>query len=316
MKIAILDAKTLGDDLPLSALMEVGECVVYDNTSPDQVPERISDCDVVIVNKIRLGEENLSHANKLRLICVAATGYDNIDTSYCKKRGVAVCNVVGYSSNSVAQVTAAIVLSLSVHMNEYCTFVNSGEYSASGTPNRLVPVYHELCGKTWGIVGLGNIGKQVASIADAIGCRVIACKRTPDPNYNCVDIDTLCREADIITLHTPLTDTTRGLIDNRRISLMKDSVILVNAARGAVTDERAVADAVKNGKIAAFGTDVYSVEPMDKKHPYYELREYPNVILTPHMAWGSYEARVKCLNEIIKNIKAFFDGEIRNRVEL
>ncbi len=316
MKIVVLDSKTLGDDLSLEPLMTVGECTIYDNTSPEEVAERIADCDVVIINKIKLSNTNLSTSKNLKLICVAATGYDNIDIEYCKASGIAVCNVIGYSSNSVAQVTASMVLSLSIHMNEYCEFVNSGEYSASGTPNRLVPVYHELYGKTWGIVGLGNIGKQVARIASALGCRVIACKRTPEEGYECVDIDTLCRESDVITLHTPLNDSTRGIIDERRLSLMKKEVILVNAARGAITDEVAVAAAVKNGSIAAFGTDVYSVEPIAPDHPFNSIMEFPNVILTPHMAWGAYEARVRCLNEIIKNIKCYFDGKIRNRVDL
>lgn len=315
MKITVLDAGTLGEDLSLKPLEEIGECDIYKITPPEKVAERILDCDVVMLNKVKLNETNLKFAKKLKLICVTATGYDNIDVEYCKENNIAVCNVADYSSNSVAQLTASTVLALSVNLFEYTKFVRSGNYTESGVANRLSPVYHELSGLTWGVVGLGNIGKKVAKIAEALGCRVLACKNTPEEGYECVDIDTLCREADVITIHTPLNESTRGLINAERINLMKKNVIIVNSARGAVTDELAIAEAIKNNKIGAFGTDVYSVEPFPKDHPFYEIKDYPNVCLTPHMAWGAYEARERCLNEIIKNIKAFFAGEIRNRVD-
>ncbi len=316
MKIAVLDADTLGADLSLAPLEQIGECRVYGSTAPEAVAERIADCDVVIINKIKLNESNLCNAEKLRLICVAATGYDNIDISYCRNAGIAVCNVEGYSSHSVAQVTVSMVLSLANRLNEYNTFVKDGSYSESGTANKLTPVYHELYGKTWGILGFGNIGKEVGNIARALGCRLIVCKRKPLEGYRCVDIDTLCAEADIITIHTPLNDCTRNLINESRLSMMKKDVILVNAARGAVTDEAAVADAVEKGRIGAFGTDVYSVEPFDKEHPFYRIRNLPNVLLTPHMAWGAYEARNRCINEIILNIKDFFGGGTKGRIDL
>lgn len=316
MKIAVLDAATLGEDLSLKPLEEIGECVIYDSTLPDEVVDHIDDSDVVILNKIKLNETNLSCAKNLKLICVAATGYDNIDVSYCKNHNIAVCNVEGYSSHSVAQVTTAMVLSLSTHLNEYNEFVRCGGYSESGVANKLTPVYHELYGKTWGIVGFGNIGMEVGKIAEALGCRLLVCKRQPIDGYNCVDIDTLCRESDIITIHTPLNDGTKHLINNERISLMKKDVILVNSARGAVTDEDAVSDAIKNGRIGAFGTDVYSVEPFGREHPFYEIREFPNVILTPHMAWGAYESRKRCLSEIVDNIKTFCSGGTKGRVDL
>ena len=268
-----------------------------------------------MLNKVKLNKTNLKYAKKLKLICVTATGFDNIDVGYCRENNIAVCNVADYSSNSVAQLTASTVLALSVNLFEYTKFVRSGNYTESGVANRLTPVYHELAGLTWGVVGLGNIGKKVAKIADALGCRVLACKNTPEDGYECVDIDTICRESDVITIHTPLNDSTKSLINAERINLMKKNVIIVNSARGAVTDELAIAEAIKNNKIGAFGTDVYSVEPFPKYHPFYEIKDYPNVCLTPHMAWGAYEARERCLNEIIKNIKAFFAGEIRNRVD-
>lgn len=316
MKISVLDADTLGKDLSLSPLEELGECVCYPSTPPDAVAERIADSDVLVVNKVKLNESNLSDVVNLKLICVAATGFDNIDTEYCFRRHIAVCNVPDYSSDSVAQLTAAMVLALSVHLAEYTDFVRTGAYTVSRVANCLTPVYHELAGLTWGIVGLGNIGKKVAAVAEAFGCRVLACKRTPSVGYSCVDIDTLCRESDIITLHTPLTPSTQNLINAERLSLMKNGVILVNAARGAVTDEAAVAEAVKNGKIGGFGTDVYTTEPLPIDHPYYDIRNYPQVCMTPHNAWGAFEARKRCLNVIASNIRVFFSGKVQNRVEL
>ncbi len=312
MKITVLDGATLGYDLDLSPLDEVGETEIYENTAPDQIAGRISKSDVVIVNKIKLGEKQLA-LSPVKLICVAATGYDNIDIIYCREKGIAVCNVVGYSSVSVAQITVATVLSLACHLHEHTEMVRSGRYTASGVANSLVPVYHELAGKIWGIVGYGNIGRQVAQVAKALGCHVIYNRQTKDEN--CVSIETICRESDVVSIHTPLTEATRNLVDAQMVSLMKPTAIVVNAARGAVWDEAAIATAVKAGKIGALGSDVYSKEPFGKDHPFYDIKELPNVLLTPHMAWGAYEARVRCLNEMILNIRAFFAGEIRCRVD-
>lgn len=316
MKITVLDAKTLGEDLDLSPLGEVGETEIYENTSPAQVAERIAESEVVILNKVKLNGENLSAAKNLKLICIAATGYDNIDVSYCKRRGIAVCNVVGYSTDSVAQITVATVLSLACHLKEHTATVSSGEYTESGVANRLTPVYRELAGKTWGIIGYGNIGRKVGEIARAFGCNVIATRRNKTDEAECVSIEALCRESDVITIHTPLNDSTRGLVSREMIALMKRDVIIVNAARGAVTDEAALAEAVADRRIGGLGSDVYSVEPFGREHPFYAIKELDNVCLTPHMAWGAYEARVRCLNEIIMNIKAFYGGELRSRVDL
>lgn len=311
MKITVLDSATLGEDLDLSPLSTVGETEIYKNTAPHEVAARIAESDVVVINKIKLNESNLAEAKNLKLICIAATGYDNIDVVYCKTKGIAVCNVVGYSTHSVAQITVATVLSLACHLPEHCETVKSGRYTASGVANSLTPVYHELAGKTWGIIGCGNIGRQVAKVAEAFGCRVIASRRSGG-----VTVEEVCRESDIITIHTPLNDSTRGLVSREMIALMKKDVIIANAARGAVTDERAIADAVKEGRIGAFGSDVFSVEPFGEDHPFYEIKDMPNVCLTPHMAWGAYEARVRCLSEIVENIKAYQKGEARSRVDL
>lgn len=316
MNIVILDAQTLGNDISLDEIQTLGDCTIYENTSADETEKRIEHADVVILNKIKLDEKILSKAKRLKLICVTATGYDNIDITYCNKNGIAVCNVVGYSSNSVAQVTLAMVLALSVNMREYTDFVESGAYTKSGVANCLTPVYHELFGKVWGIIGYGNIGRRVADVAAALGCKVIVNKQTPQSEIECVSLEELCKTADIITIHTPLTDATKGMINRDILALMKDDVILVNAARGAVTDEEAICVAIRNGKIGAFGTDVYSKEPFGADHPFGEIMHLPNVCLTPHMAWGALEARRRCISEVAENIKAFNRGEIRNRVDL
>ncbi len=316
MKIVFLDAKTLGEDIDLSFFKKFGELVLYDGTATELVEERTRDCDVVVVNKIKLGWHNLSSAENLKLICVTATGFDNIDIGFAKERGIGVCNVVGYSTESVAQITAATALALYNNIFEYRGFVNDGSYTRGGVANRLTPVYHELSGKTWGIVGFGNIGKRVSVIAEALGCKIIVNKRTEVEGYECVDIDTLCERSDIISIHAPLNAETKELINAERIDKMKDGIVLVNMARGAVTDERAVAEGIKCGKIGGFASDVYSIEPFTSEHPFSEIMDFPNVCLTPHMAWGAYEARVRLCNEVAENISAFFEGKIRNRVDL
>lgn len=315
MRIVILDAKTLGEGVNFDSISSAGELTHYSLTAPDEIAERIRDAEVVIVNKIRLNESNLCDAKSLKLICVAATGYDNIDTEYCRHRGIAVCNVVGYSTDSVAQLTVSLVLNLMVHMAYFTGYVRDGSYTASGVPNCLSPVFSELAGKTWGVIGAGNIGMKVAQIADAFGCRVLLhCRHHKDTRYPILPLDQVCAESDILSIHTPLNDDSHHMINADRIACMKDGVILVNVARGAVTDEGAVVQAVLNGKIGGFGTDVYSVEPFGDNHPIYTLRDHPKVCLTPHMAWGALEARQRCINEMAKNIRSFYRGEMHNRI--
>ena len=316
MLIKVLDRATMGEDLNFDILSPLGELEIYDHSVGEELLSRISDAEVVVINKVKITEAVLQRAKKLKLICVFATGYDNIDICAAKARGVAVANVPAYSTDSVATFTLATVLSLITHLSTYRTFVASGEYSASKAPNRITPVYHELSGKTWGIIGYGNIGKKIAKIAEAFGARVIVNKRTPVSCAECVDLRQLCRESDIITVHCPLNEQTRALIGEEELSLMKPTAILVNEARGAVLDEEAVARAVLDGKIAAFGSDVYSTEPFSESHPFYAIKAFDNVLLTPHAAWAAYEARVRCLEIINENINAFVSGKIKNRVDI
>ncbi len=313
MKIAILDAATLGEDINLEPIRNVGQTLEYLTTPPEEVFQRLENADVAVVNKVKLNAGNLA-GTSVKLICVAATGYDNIDTEFCKANGIALCNVPGYSTDNVAQLTLAMALSLVTHLPEYNEYVSCGAYSASGVANKLTPVYHEISSMTWGVVGGGGIGGKVAQVAEAMGCKVLMCRQKPDDRYEQVSIDELCRRADIISLHVPLNDSTRGMISRERIGTMKKNVIVINVARGAVTDEEALTVAIENNQIAGLGVDVYSVEPFPQNHPFTRILGRSNVCFTPHMAWGSNEARNRCVREMAENMKTFFAGGVRNRI--
>ena len=314
MKLTLLDAETLGTDICLKPLEQAGDLTVYPKTAQKEIAQRIENAEAVITNKRKLNRENLQNAKNLKLICVTATGYDNIDLDYCRKRGIALCNVPGYSTDSVCQVTLAMVLSLSTRLEEYRNYVRSGAYSAGKTANFLGYPWMELAGKTWGVVGGGAIGQKVAEVASAMGCRVLMCRRKDDPRFETADIGRICAEADILTVHVPLSDSTRTLISRERIEKMKPTAIVVNTARGAVADEQALAEAVETGKIGALGVDVYGTEPFPAGHPYTKIAGMPNVCLTPHMAWSALEARNRCVREVAENIRAFARGEVRNRI--
>lgn len=316
MKIVVLDAATLGSDICLEEWKQLGELTVYSTTPPELLAERLKDCEVAILNKSKIDSALLEKLPKLKLISITATGYDNVDINACRSRGIAVCNVKGYSTHSVAQVTLAIALSLITHLPDYAECVNSGAYTSAGIQNCLEPVFHEINGKTWGIAGLGGIGKQVARVAMAMGCDVLAYKQTPIDEFTCVDLKTLCQKSDILSLHLPLSEQTRGCIGENEIKLMKKDAILINMARGAIIDEAAVVKAIEENRLGGFGTDVFAPEPLTKDSPLQRILNRSNVIATPHMAWGAYESRMRCISEITENIKAFYRGDIKNRVDI
>lgn len=314
MKIVVLDRKTLGEDLDLSPLYQLGKVECYPRTRQEEIAGRLTEADVAVVNKVRMDAETLKGATNLKLICVAATGYDNIDLDYCKAHNIGLCNVPGYSTESVAQVTLAMALLLTNHLIQYRDLVHSGQYTADGIANLLNPVFRELSALTWGVVGGGAIGGRVARLAEALDCRVLMHRRKEDPHFQTVGIDTLCREADIISLHVPLNESTRNLISRERIAIMKPNAVLVNTARGGVTDEEALTDAILENRLGGLGVDVYSVEPFPADHPFQKILDRPNVCLTPHMAWGAVEARNRCVQEIAGNIQGFFTGSFKNRI--
>ena len=314
MKIAILDYATLGYDLDLSGASKFGEVIKYETTSKEEIKDRITDVDIIIVNKIKITKDVLQYANKLKLICETATGFDNIDIDACREKGIVVTNTPAYCSDCVAQLTVSMALSLYTHLFEYRSFVHNGSYSKSNTANKLTPVFHEIAGKIWGIIGYGNIGKKVAKIASSLGCDILLYKRTKVDDYPCVDLNTLLDKSDIISIHCPLNDNTRNLIDSSSISKMKKDVIIINVARGGIWDEEAIADAIIKSRIGGIGCDVFTKEPFDINHPFSKIYDYDNVILTPHMAWGSYESRKRCFDIILSNIESFLSGNTKNVV--
>ena len=315
MKIVVLDAATLGGDLDLSPLDALGEVMVYGGTTADELAARIADADITISNKLKLNRENLAGARRLKLVCVCATGFDCIDVDYCREQGIGVCNVPGYSTESVSQLTLTMALALMGHLHEYRNHVHSGAYSRGGVANCLTPVWHEIAGKTWGVIGGGNIGQRVAGLAEAFGCKVLMCRRKADGRWENADVDTLCEKSDIISVHVPLTDETRGMIGAAQIAKMKKNAIFINVARGLVADEEALTKAIEEERIGALGVDVFSAEPFGEDHPYTRILDRANVLLTPHTAWGAIETRNRCMAIVAGNIAAWQRGEIRNRVD-
>ena len=315
MNIVVLDAATLGGDLDLSPLEKLGTVHAYPGTPVEEIPARIMDADVVIANKLKLNRDNLSEAENLKLICVCATGFDCIDVEYCREKGIGLCNVPGYSTESVSQLTLTMALALMGHLGQYRNHVHSGAYTHGGVANCLTPVWHEIAGKTWGVIGGGNIGQRVAGLAEAFGCKVLMCRRKQDPKYETVDVDTLCATADIISVHTPLNEETRGMVGKEQIARMKKDAIFINVARGLVADEEALAKAIEEDRIGGLGVDVFSVEPFGVDHPYTRILDRDNVILTPHTAWGASETRNRCLRIVADNIQVWKNGGRQNRVD-
>ena len=315
MNIVVLDAATLGGDLDLSPLNALGTVIAYDGTPVEQIPERVAQADITISNKLKLNRQNLAGAKNLKLVCVCATGVDNIDLEYCREKGIGVCNVPGYSTESVAQLTLTMALALMGHLKEYRDHVHSGAYSRGGVANCLTPVWHEITGKTWGVIGGGNIGGRVAGLAEAFGCKVLMCRRKADDRWETADVDTLCEKADIISVHVPLTDETREMIGKAQIERMKKNAIFINVARGLVADETALAEAIEKDRIGGLGVDVFSAEPFGENHPYTRILDRDNVILTPHTAWGAIETRERCLSIVADNIRVWQAGGKQNRVD-
>ncbi|MCR4740051.1 MAG: D-2-hydroxyacid dehydrogenase [Lachnospiraceae bacterium] len=318
MKISILERNSVGTDVSVSCFEELGEVTAYENTvSADEIIERIRDVDFVIANKSRLNEETLKNAEKVRYIGEFATGYDNIDLEYCKSRNIRVTNVRDYSTAMVAQHTFTLALTLSQKMIHYDNYVKSGQYAAQSRFSNFDIPFYELDKKTWGVVGMGNIGTKVAKIAEAFGCRVITHSitgRNHDLPYERVDKDTLLKESDFISLHCPLSDLSRNFIDSEALSKMKSSAILINVARGPVVDSKALYDALTKGEIAGAGLDVLEKEPITDENPLSLIKDSNKLIITPHLAWASVEARTRCVEEAFLNLKAFINGEKRNAV--
>ncbi|MBP9996921.1 MAG: D-2-hydroxyacid dehydrogenase [Lachnospiraceae bacterium] len=319
MKIVELDRNTLGYDIDTSIFKDFGDFEEYVSDEAQNNKEHIKDADVVIFNKAKMNEEMLKDAKNVKLLCITATGYDNIDLKYCRKRGIAVCNVKAYSTQSVAQHTFALALYVLEKINYYDDYVKSGKYSAQSGFCNFDERFCELDGKTWGIIGMGNIGKAVAKIATAFGCHVIhysASGTKTDAGYEEVGFEDLLSRSDILSLHCPLSEKTLGIMNMDAFSKMKKTAILVNVSRGPVVNEEDLRQALEKDMIAGAGLDVLSVEPMQKDNPLSAIKDSRKLLITPHMAWASVEARQRCANEVYKNIEAFVNNEVRNRVDL
>jgi glycerate dehydrogenase len=317
MKIALLEKISLGNDLDISYFDEFGEVRYYDNTLSDEIAGRVGDVDIIIANKAPLNETTIGGAKNLKLICETATGYNNVDLEYCKSKGIRVTNVKGYSTPIVAQHTFAMALYLLEKLPVYDNYVKSGEYAKCPIFTCFEPYFTELMGKTWGIIGLGNIGKKVAEIASIFGCRVIYYSASGNNNsteYERVSFERLLAESDILSLHCPLTDRTQNIIDAKALDMMKETAILINVARGPIVDEQALYEALIGGKIAAAGLDVLCKEPIAPDNPLGKIKDSTKLLITPHLAWGSHEARERCAREVYENIKSYIKGEERNIV--
>lgn len=311
MKIVFLDVKTIGEDMDLSRFDRLGEVVKYDFSTAAETRERTRDADIIILNKVRVNEESIGEARNLKLVCVAATGTNNLDKEYLARRGIQWRNVAGYSTESVAQHTFAMLFYLLEHLNYYDNYVKEEKYVGDVSFTHFDHVYHELRGKTWGIVGLGNIGRRVADIAKMFGCRVIyysTSGKNVQPGYERVDFETLLQTSDIVSVHAPLTPMTEKLMDGEAFSKMKRTAIFLNLGRGQIVDEQALGDALTRGEIAAAGLDVLAQEPMSADNPLRAIKDSEKLLITPHIAWASVEARTRLMEIIAGQIEEYLRG--------
>lgn len=315
MKIVILDGNTLGQNMDFSSIEKLGELTYYNFTDHDELKERIKDAEVIITNKQRLNEENLKDSKNLKLICVTATGTNNVDFDFTNKHNIKVANVPNYCTDAVAQHTFALLFYLYEKLSYFDKYVKSGKYSDDILFTHFGRTYHELRGKTFGIIGLGTIGKKVAKIASLFGANVIyysTSGKNNDPDYRRVDFDELLTSSDIISIHAPLNPDTYHLIDKDALNKMKKSAILLNLGRGPIIIEDDLYEALANDKIAGAGLDVLRHEPINADNKLLQIKDSTKLIITPHIAWASIEARERLIEEVALNIKSFINGNERN----
>lgn len=308
MKIVFLDALSVGN-VDFKNIEEEGELIKYNLTSKEEVFERIADAEIIITNKVYIGKEEIEAAPKLKLICVSATGYNNIDIQAAREAGVVVVNAAGYSTESVAQHVFAMILEIYTSLSKYDRAVKEGKWGKSPLFTMNDYPSFELSGKTLGIIGYGEIGKRVQKIAEAFGIKVIIAESRSGKSENSfrVPFDTVLKESDIITIHTPLTESTRDMISDREFGLMKKTGVIINTARGGIINENALYTALKDGKIYGAATDVMVSEPPVNGSPLFELE---NIVITPHTAWAATESRQKLIEIISENIVKFKSGDM------
>ena len=306
MKIVFLDAATMGD-VSFSPISALGELECFQTSDREEALQRVKDAEVLIINKIKVDKELVDAAPKLRLICEAATGVNNIDLEYAASKGIPVRNAVGYSTDSVVQMTFMMILSLVGRCRYFDDFVKSGEYSRSGLFTDVSKMFFELRGKRLGIIGLGNIGGNVAKVGEAFGMNVSyfsTSGTSHSKDYPSVDLDTLMSSSDIISIHAPYNERTAGLVGAEQLRKMKSTAYIVNMGRGGIIDEAALAEAIAGGWIAGAGVDVFTAEPLPADNPLLNVRNRDRLILTPHIGWASIEARERLVAMIADNIAA------------
>lgn len=308
MKLVFLDTKTIGEDIDLSAYDALGEVVKYGFSTLEEIPERVKDADVLIVNKIAINEQTIGNAKNLKLVCVTATGTNNLDKEYLKKRGIAWRNVAGYSTESVTQHTFALLFYLLEKIRYYDDYVKDEKYINDTVFTHFAEHFNEVNGKTWGIIGLGTIGRRVADIAKAFGARVIYYSASGSPaqeGYEQVDFETLLTTSDIVSVHAPLNEYTKDLMDREAFAKMKKTAIFLNLGRGPIVVEQDLYEALETGEIAAAGLDVLCEEPMSETNPLAKIKDSKKLIITPHIAWASVEARNRLMQIIAEQIREF-----------
>lgn len=310
MKIVILDGATAkGRELNFDFLNQFGEVTYYDVTYPDEVLSRAKDADILVINKIVLDRATLSACKKLKLITILATGYNVVDIDAARELGITVCNVPYYSTNSVAQLTFAFILEFANKLSFHTQSVARGDWQNCADFAYTLDTLHELNGKTLGIIGYGSIGRKVAQIGKAFGMNILVSTRTPVDG--CVSKEEVFENADFVTLHCPLNEGSKLMINEKSLSMFKPTAYLINTARGGLIDEEALANALNQGKIAGAGLDVLTCEPPKADNP---LIHAKNCIITPHMAWASVEARVRLLHATDDNVRAFLQNSPINKV--
>lgn len=314
--IVVLDGKTLGK-IDFARLNEFGKVTYYEFTREEEVEDRIKDAHIVLTNKVVLNSKNLEIAKNLELICETATGFNNIDIEYAKNRGVAVTNVAGYSTPTVVQHTFATLLHLYDRIAYYDNYVKSGEYSKSDIFTNLEKPFRDIQGKTYGIIGLGNIGKGVARVAEAFGAKVIyfsTSGKNSNSEYERVEFNELLQRADIISIHAPLNEKTNGLMNYDAFKKMKSDAVVINMGRGPIVKEADLAKALDENLIGGAAIDVFEVEPIRKDNSLLSIGNKDKIVMTPHIAWASEEARERLFTDLLENIRAFYKGEERNRI--
>lgn len=318
VKIVFLERSSLGQDVDLSYFNELGEVEFYETSTADEAAERTKDAQIVVSNKVEMSEKTLGEAEELKMICLTATGTNNVDFAYVNSRNIPVANVKSYSTDSVVQHTFAMLFYLLEKLPYYDRYVKSGEYSKSSLFSHFDYQYHELAGMRFGIIGLGEIGRKVGAIAKLFGCDVCYYS-TSGKNYNDaftrLSLEKLLTTSDVISVHAPLNEATQDLLGEAQFRMMKPDAVFLNLGRGPIVVEEALYKALSENWIGGAGLDVLRMEPMRPDNPLLKIQDSSRLIITPHIGWATLEARNRCAREVYENIRAFLRGEARNIVK-